>query len=93
MIDSLRRGYLASVLRKRAEFVQFAGIAIGLAFGVNLLANTLASVLSIAAQAIVGISTVLIVMGILGWWAFRSVSFTRMIEGCIFVDVVESGGS
>jgi len=87
VIESLRHGYLASVLRKRAEFVQFAGVAIGLAFGVNLLANTLASALSIPAQAVVGGSTVLIVVGVLGWWTFRSVSFSRVIDGCIFVDV------
>lgn len=87
MIESLRHGYLASVLRKRAEFVQFAGVAIGLAFGVNLLANALASVLPIPGQAIVGSTTVLVVVGILGWWTFRSVSFSRAIDGCIFLDV------
>jgi len=66
--------------------MQLVGIAIGLAFGVDLLASGLTRALPIAMQTAVGGLTVLGVACVLGWWTFRSFSFVQIIEGCIFVD-------
>jgi hypothetical protein len=86
MIDSPQRDYISQILRKRRDFLQFVGIAIGLAFGVDLLSNALTRVLPVAIQAAIGGAAVFTVACILGWWTFRSISFIRIVEGCIFLD-------
>ncbi len=86
MIDLSQRGYVSHILQKRRDFMQLVGIAIGLAFGVDLLASGLTKVLSIPMQTALGGLTVLVVACILGWWTFRSFSFVQIIEGCVFID-------
>jgi hypothetical protein len=86
VIDMSQRGYLSHILRKRRDFMQLVGIAIGLAFGVDLLASGLTKVLPIPMQTAVGGLTVLGVACVLGWWTFRSFSFVQLIEGCIFIN-------
>lgn len=86
MIDSSQRGYVSHILQRRRDFMQLVGIAIGLAFGVDLLESGLTKVLPIPIQTAVGGLTILAVACILGWWTFRSFSFIQIIEGCIFID-------
>ena len=89
IVNDRQEGYLPTLLGKRREFIQLAGVAVGLSLGVNLVADAIASSLPARSTLIVGLATIFAIVLALAVWAFHSVSLSRTIEACIFVGAEE----